>query len=48
MAMALLLVLPGAFVVTEELLTFVIAMRFPNPSITRSDDACLPPAVLFQ
>jgi hypothetical protein len=30
-AMALLLVLPGAFAVTEELLTFVIAMRFPNP-----------------
>jgi hypothetical protein len=30
-AMALLFVLPGALAVMEELLTFVIAMRFTNP-----------------
>jgi hypothetical protein len=36
-AMALLLVSPGALVVTEVLLTFVIAMPFPNPQTARSD-----------
>ncbi len=39
-AMALLLVSPGAWVVTEELLTFVIAMPFSDPQLTQSDGAC--------
>ena len=37
-AMALLLVSPGALVVTEELLTFVIAMPFfESLKVTQSD-----------